>query len=132
MLQVKTHLLLQRIGQRRALAPLDQECRQLGDLAEGVVLAQCPLQVARPAGAAGAHAQADHTAYHQEVTVAPVREQLVDLREGVEQFKGHVEERQVTVDGDEQGSAHRGWRDVPASLLEEDLIEFRQPAPLIL
>src|SRR5215207_174037 len=73
-LQIKTHLLLQRVRQGGALAPLDEEGCHFGDLAEGVMLAQCPFQVPGAARAAGAHAQADHAAHHHEMTVAPIGE----------------------------------------------------------
>lgn len=51
------------------------------------MLAERPFEVTSPARAAGAHAQADHPPHHHEMAVAPVRKQLVDLGEGVEQFE---------------------------------------------
>lgn len=76
-LQIKTHLLPQHLRQLGELAPFDQEGRHLGDLAEGVVRAQRPFEVARAAGAACPCADSDHAPHHRKVTVTPVREQFV-------------------------------------------------------
>src|SRR6185503_20839192 len=78
-LQIKTHLFLERIRQHRTFAPLDQKRSHLGDLAKGVMLTHCPFEIARSAGAACAHAQSDHSAYHQEMPVTPVGKQLVNF-----------------------------------------------------